>query len=307
MKKAIFLLSLLVLFIALLVVFHPNTNQWVLYGRTFNYWQHQHGDYIAPQLTPSWVSALLRIPEIRHISKWFMRQTLAISFVNYLEARTRFFDQEVERAINSSFKQIVIVASGFDTRAYRFHKEGTRFFEVDLPSVVKSKQIEMTNILNVTISNVVYVGANLIEISLKQALEETKLLDQNEPTLFLVEGLLYYIPEEAVRSLLRDIAIISPQGSRLVFDSTVKCILENPGCRENYPGSALITNFLNFQGEFWRFGVGIDRVGSLLEEYGFSIQRLLSAEDIHREYFGNAENEQSLSMMYLVSATLKKK
>lgn len=36
--------------------------------------------------------------------------------------------------------QVVIIAAGYDTRAYRLSKPGVRFYEIDLPHASKHKQ-----------------------------------------------------------------------------------------------------------------------------------------------------------------------
>jgi O-methyltransferase involved in polyketide biosynthesis len=36
--------------------------------------------------------------------------------------------------------QVVIIAAGYDTRAYRLSKPGVRFYEVDLPHASQHKQ-----------------------------------------------------------------------------------------------------------------------------------------------------------------------
>eukprot|EP00879_Flechtneria_rotunda_P012904 GHRR01013477.1.p1 GENE.GHRR01013477.1~~GHRR01013477.1.p1 ORF type:complete len:183 (+),score=61.95 GHRR01013477.1:667-1215(+) len=56
--------------------------------------------------------------------------------VNFVDARTKWFDQVVDEAITQhAIKQVVIIAAGYDTRSYRFAAKhpGVKFFEVDLP------------------------------------------------------------------------------------------------------------------------------------------------------------------------------
>ena len=43
---------------------------------------------------------------------------------NYIDARTRWFDAAVQTASKQGMKQIVVIAAGFDSRAYRFHAPG---------------------------------------------------------------------------------------------------------------------------------------------------------------------------------------
>lgn len=43
---------------------------------------------------------------------------------NYIDARTRWFDQAVLSASKQGISQIVVIAAGFDSRAYKFHAPG---------------------------------------------------------------------------------------------------------------------------------------------------------------------------------------
>lgn len=55
---------------------------------------------------------------------------------NFVDARTKWFDKIVADSItHHGIQQVVCVAAGFDTRAYRFGAmhPGVHFVEVDLP------------------------------------------------------------------------------------------------------------------------------------------------------------------------------
>lgn len=43
---------------------------------------------------------------------------------NYIDARTRWFDTAVQNASKQGIMQIVVIAAGFYSRAYRFHAPG---------------------------------------------------------------------------------------------------------------------------------------------------------------------------------------
>src|SRR3954471_635366 len=59
----------------------------------------------------------------------------------WVGVRTRFFDDFFTRAAQSSIRQVVILAAGLDSRAYRLPwQAGTRVFEVDQPKVLEFKQ-----------------------------------------------------------------------------------------------------------------------------------------------------------------------
>lgn len=61
-------------------------------------------------------------------------------FVNFQGARTRYFDEYFSRATAAGMKQVVILAAGLDSRAFRLQWPiGTTIFELDRPQVLDFK------------------------------------------------------------------------------------------------------------------------------------------------------------------------
>jgi hypothetical protein len=59
---------------------------------------------------------------------------------NYQAVRTHFFDDHFTRAAAAGIRQIVILASGLDSRAYRVNwPDGTTVFEIDQPRCWSSR------------------------------------------------------------------------------------------------------------------------------------------------------------------------
>ena len=60
--------------------------------------------------------------------------------IDSFAVRTRFFDEFFTAAMNSGIRQVVILAAGLDSRAYRLPwPHGTVIYEVDLPSAPRSQ------------------------------------------------------------------------------------------------------------------------------------------------------------------------
>src|SRR6202161_3394848 len=58
----------------------------------------------------------------------------------YQAVRTHFFDAHFARAVAAGIRQVVILASGLDSRAYRLDwPAGTTVYEIDLPKVLEYK------------------------------------------------------------------------------------------------------------------------------------------------------------------------
>lgn len=62
-------------------------------------------------------------------------------FVDFQGARTRYFDAYFERAAAAGARQVVVLAAGLDSRAYRLPwPDGTTVFELDQPQVLDFKR-----------------------------------------------------------------------------------------------------------------------------------------------------------------------
>ncbi len=62
-------------------------------------------------------------------------------FVNFQGARTKYFDEYFRRAAGAGVRQVVILAAGLDSRAYRLDwPAATTIFELDRPQVLDFKR-----------------------------------------------------------------------------------------------------------------------------------------------------------------------
>lgn len=132
--------------------------------------------------------------------------------------RHRFFDDFLVEAAGRGLHQIVLVAAGLDTRAYRLDwLAGTTVFEVDQPQVLASKQQVLDQAGATPRCLRVPVG-----VDLRQDWPATLLaagFSPELPTIWLAEGLLFYLPESAARNLLRTMARLSVPASLLGTDT----------------------------------------------------------------------------------------
>jgi methyltransferase (TIGR00027 family) len=122
-------------------------------------------------------------------------------FWAFLEARTRFFDAAVLRAIAHDVRQVVILAAGYDGRALRFRTPGVRFFEVDHPATQRDKRERLARV-NAATDDITFVAADFNDPQWPDALAHVG-YDSTVPTLFTCEGLLRYLTEDTIHRLLR--------------------------------------------------------------------------------------------------------
>ena len=134
-----------------------------------------------------------------------------------IAVRTRFFDDFFHAAGAAGIRQVVILASGLDSRSYRLPwPEGTVVYEIDQPQVIGFKTTTMGAIGARPATELRTVGVDLRE-DWPKALRDSG-FDPHLPTAWSAEGLLVYLPPDAQDRLFDDIAALSASGSRLATE-----------------------------------------------------------------------------------------
>ncbi|WP_222598606.1 SAM-dependent methyltransferase [Lentzea tibetensis] len=145
--------------------------------------------------------------------------------------RTRYFDDYLSTATTTAgCTQVVIMASGLDTRAYRLPwRPGTSVFEIDLPDLLDFKQQALDALEAAPSCERVAVACDLRE-DWPRALFEAG-FDPRKPTAWLLEGLLMFLPVDAVEQLLRLVGGLSAAGSRIALEHVNRAFRDLPQMR----------------------------------------------------------------------------
>ncbi|ADP81378.1 methyltransferase [Pseudofrankia inefficax] len=139
----------------------------------------------------------------------------------YMGVRTLFFDHFFQWAGANGLRQVVLLASGLDARPFRLHwPAGTVVFEVDQPDVLGFKKSVLDQSAASARCEHHFVGIDLRE-DWTTALCEAG-FDRKARTVWLVEGLLPYLPPEAEHHLLDAIDQLSVPGSRIAIEDAKK-------------------------------------------------------------------------------------
>ena len=135
-----------------------------------------------------------------------------------MAVRTRFFDAFFRAATQAGIRQAVILASGLDARAYRLDwPAGMTVFEVDQPEVIAFKTTTLADLGAEPTTDRRTVAIDLRN-DWPAALIEAG-FDKDQPTAWIAEGLLGYLPPEAQDRLLDNISALSADSSRLATEA----------------------------------------------------------------------------------------
>jgi methyltransferase (TIGR00027 family) len=134
-----------------------------------------------------------------------------------MAVRTRFFDDFFASATDAGQRQAVILASGLDARTYRLRwPAGTVVYEVDQPQVIEFKTRTLADLGAEPAATLRAVGIDLRNDW--PAALRAKGFDTAQPTAWIAEGLLVYLPPDAQDRLFDNITALSAPGSRLATE-----------------------------------------------------------------------------------------
>ncbi|BBY62902.1 class I SAM-dependent methyltransferase [Mycolicibacterium helvum] len=135
-----------------------------------------------------------------------------------MAVRTKFFDEFFHGAAEDGVRQVVILASGLDSRAYRLDwPAGMVVFEIDQPDVIAFKTQTLAEQGATPTCDRRTVAMDL-RYDWASALREAG-FDPEAPTAWSAEGLLGYLPPDAQDRLLDTVTDLSAPGSRIAIDT----------------------------------------------------------------------------------------
>lgn len=140
---------------------------------------------------------------------------------SYQAVRTHFFDTFFADAAAAGIRQIVILASGLDSRAYRIPwPPGTVVYEIDQPKVLEYKTATLAAHGAQPLAERREVAVDL-RFDWPAALRDAG-FHPDRPTAWLAEGLLMYLPADAQDRLFEQITALSADGSRISVETVGK-------------------------------------------------------------------------------------
>jgi methyltransferase (TIGR00027 family) len=138
-------------------------------------------------------------------------------FVNFQGARTRYFDEYFSGVIEAGVRQVVILAAGLDSRAFRLPwLDGTTVFELDQPQVLGFKSYVLSQRGIRPTAERREVAVDLRE-DWPRALRDAG-FDPTRPSAWIAEGLLIYLPAVAQEQLFAGIDGLAASGSHVAVE-----------------------------------------------------------------------------------------
>ncbi len=235
----------------------------------------QSRDSVAEIFLPEDKRTLLKDIESRETVK----RQIPKGLYEYVIARTKYFDAVCLEAIINNTRQIVLVGAGYDSRPYRFQKFNTnsKIYELDAKptqvhklSCLRNHNIEIPN-------NISFIPADFETDNIIDALCGRG-YDKEKQTLFLWEGVTFYLTKDTVTRMLHLLNNNSGRGSRVCFDfQTI------------HDDNDLIRTGL--EDETIKFGIETGGIKRFIRELNYQIIEHITAEEMERRYLTRSNSE----------------
>jgi methyltransferase (TIGR00027 family) len=252
--------------------------------------EFEHGklgsDYLAEYFLPSHFKFFIKFKKIR-VKVKKKDDKLTPGAYEYMLARTAFFDNVFIDALNKNIPQIVLLGAGYDTRAYRFAdlNNTTKIIELDVATTQNRKKKCLKKAQIDIPKQVILVPINFNKESLKDVLEKAG-YEKNEKTLFLWEGVSYYLEPESVDATLDFVNKSSHDESVIAFDYAISISEESIN---NYYGvKQFAQTWRKYRSnEIFKFALDEGKIESFLEQRGLKIVNHLDNKEIEKTFLLN--------------------
>jgi methyltransferase (TIGR00027 family) len=219
--------------------------------------------------------------------------------LGYVPLRTRFIDDRLQACIKDGMEQLVVLGAGFDSRAHRFDelKNGVKTFEVDHPSTQKTKLAHLTKLFGSVPGHVTHVPVDFETESLEDKLSCAG-YSQSLKTLFIWEGVTYYLDPQAIDETLAFVAKKSKPGSSILFDYLPYDVTTE---KSGIPLAQEFSDYVENIGEPCKFGVESERFDQFLANRGFSALENVSVEQCRQWYHSDADKDTPVLSIFRIA------
>lgn len=172
------------------------------------------------------------------------------------------------------------MGAGYDTRSIRLLQSvgNVRVFEVDAEVTQKAKLGRLREAGIPIPDSTTYLSIDFNRDDPMECLMANG-FECEKRCLFILEGLLMYLNDDAVDKTFRLIHDLAGRESRVVFDYVYSSVLRHEG---RYYGEELQKNVSDAD-EPWTFGFEEGKVGDYLLDHGFTIERSAALTYLRRD------------------------
>jgi methyltransferase (TIGR00027 family) len=213
---------------------------------------------------------------------WVLGHKLTPGTYEFMLARTAFFDRIVAEALQDNVPQVVFLGAGYDSRAYRFRHliRDTRLFELDTGPTQQRKRQLLQQAGIAAPEQLTFVPIDFAADDLKGTLVQAGFA-AGQRTVYVWEGVTYYLTAEVVDGMLGFIRENSAPRSSLAFDYAA---LSRQALDDGSVQKLRDAMRSAYASEPARFGIREGELEGFLAQRGYEIIEHLTPAEMERKY-----------------------
>ena len=217
---------------------------------------------------------ILKSPTVRK-SLITLEDNILPGDLSHLLMRKKYIYEELVRARQDGFEQLVVIGSGFDFAGIRWAMWGGSSFELDRPRTHALKK-KLNRVSQFNPSDLWYLPVGDNENDFDRMLRVHPYFDPDKPTLFIAEGFLDYLGKEEVHRAFESIKNATNQSQRFVF-TLFDFEAMNP------LHARIIRDSVAVVGEELGYNIGRNNIEKLLAQYGFLAEHIVDPDMMKHE------------------------
>lgn len=215
----------------------------------------------------------------------------------FILCRCRYIDDYLRECLKTGIKQLVLLGAGLDSRAYRdeVQRSEIKVFEVDHPATQAHKIERVKRIFGRTPPAVIYVPIDFDNETLDKLLVNG--FDQSSKTLFIWEGVTYYLDAATIDATLSWIRAHAAPGSAIIFDYVYRSALTAEHKRGEIKR---MQRYRRLTGEEMVFGIEKGKSEEFLTVRGFTNVVDVDAAQLRRLYCTGPNQNRKVAEIYAI-------
>ena len=224
---------------------------------------------------------------------WLIERLLLPGIILHYVLRKRYIEEAVFNIMQKGeVSQIVILAAGFDSLAYRLSKKFSQvhFIEVDHPATQEIKK-QVLKEIGLESSNVFFLSIDFFKDKLEAKLLATEYFNPRLDTLFIAEGITMYLDEDQIAQLFNFVSS-HPSPTQFIFTFMER---QKDGTIDFKRTHSLVNLWLNLKREKFKWGISQEGIPNFLKNNKFSLEELASSNTLRTKYISKLLHKEPLA------------
>lgn len=224
------------------------------------------------------LAAGMRRAPVRWFWRW-LEARMVPGIVDHFARRKAWIERQCRAGREDGFSRLVVIGAGFDTLGLRLAREfpDLEVLEIDHPATQEVKRRALEACGMAPGPNFGFSAADLSREPLPPAAGAAR------PTLFILEGLLMYLPEAEVGRLFDSLRRDPAERVRVIFSFMRRWPDGGAGFR---PQSPWVRRWLAWSDEPFAWSIDPERLAAFLAEAGFELREQVRTRELSGDATG---------------------